>query len=66
MMSRKEEIAKAIEQYPNALAAQGGGLVVYNELLFCYVFVLAPEWNPKMLNQPMPEEWGTGPLCMAE
>ena len=63
---RKNQITETLKKYPYALAAQGGGLVIYNESQNGYVFVLAPEWAPQMLGKFMDDDCGTGPSVMAE
>lgn len=63
---RKQQITDTIARYPHAEAAQGGGLVVWDELLRGHVFVLPPTWGNYKEGDPMPEEWGTAPTSMAD
>jgi hypothetical protein len=63
-IDRQIAIREALAKHPNALATQGGGLVIWDENSLCYVFVLTPDWGSYKVGDQMPDEWGTGPQAM--
>lgn len=62
-MHTKEQIEETLAKHPDAMASQGGGLVVWDEQQLSYIFVLPPTgYN---VGDLMPEQWGTAPVGMA-
>lgn len=64
-MTRQQQITDTLTKYPEALASQGGGLVIWNEEQLSYVFVLPPDNSDFLVGDFMPDKWGTAPTSMA-